>query len=66
MNTSTLHVTQSLQLAWWKAAALAAEKAVAHRRTLVALARFAGVTALAAGAYAAGVGVGQLLDQLRF
>jgi hypothetical protein len=66
MNTSSIHVTQSLQLAWWKAAALAAEQAVAHRRALVGLARLAGLTALAAAAYTAGILVGQLLDGLRF
>jgi hypothetical protein len=66
MNTSSMHVTQSLQLAWWKAAAMAAEQAVAHRRVLVAAARILGVAALAAGAYAAGVFVGQILEGLRF
>ena len=66
MNPSTMHVPQSLQLAWWKAAAVAAEKAVAHRQLLVSLARLVGLTALAAGAYGAGLLVGQFLDGLRF
>ena len=66
MNTSSMHVTQSLQLAWWKAAAAAAEQAVAHRRALLAVVRVIGVAALAAGAYAAGVFVGQILEGLRF
>jgi hypothetical protein len=66
MNTSSIHIPQSLQLAWWKAAALAAEQAVAHRRALVGLARLSGLAALAAAAYMAGTLVGQWLDALRF
>ncbi len=66
MNPTTTHITQSLQLAWWKAAAAAAEKAVIHRRFLVGAVRLAGLVALAAGAYGAGVLVGQALTGLHF
>jgi hypothetical protein len=66
MNLSSAHITQSLQLAWWKAAATAAEQAVSHRRHLVAAARVGGLTLLAATAYSAGVFLGQLLNGLRF
>jgi hypothetical protein len=66
MNLSSAHITQSLQLAWWKAAATAAEQAVSHRRYLVAAVRVGGLALLAATAYSAGVLVGQLLNGLRF
>jgi len=66
MNLTSAHITQSLQLAWWKAAATAAEQAVSHRRYLVAAVRVGGLTLLAAAAYTAGVLVGQLLNGLRF
>ena len=66
MNPTSTHITQSLQLAWWKAAAAAAEKAVTHRRLLVGAARVAGLALLAAGAYGAGVLVGQVLTGLHF
>jgi hypothetical protein len=61
MNLTSTHITQSLQLAWWKAAAAAAEKAVTHRKLLVTIVRLGGLILLAAVAYGAGVLVGQIL-----
>jgi hypothetical protein len=61
MNMPSMHITQSLQLAWWKAAATAAEKAVTHRRWLVGAVRLVGLGLLAATAYGAGLLVGQIL-----
>jgi hypothetical protein len=61
MNLTSTHITQSLQLAWWKAAAAAAEKAVTHRKLLVTIVRLGGLLLLAAVAYGAGVLVGQIL-----
>ena len=66
MNLSSAHITQSLQLAWWKAAATAAEQAVSHRRFLMTAVRVGGLALLAAAAYSAGVLVGRLLSGLRF